>query len=307
MTRVSVVMAAYNGERFIAEQIRSIFLQTRPPDELIVVDDASTDLTPDILARLQEQVPHIKVVTNSENLGVSHSFTKGVLAASGDIVFFSDQDDVWLCNKVETHLSLHLSQRADLVFTDSIFTNEKLAPVGQTKMGVASRKRRGLKNEVAGSISSFRNDQALILYLGACSGFWRHDNLVHLFWTSMGNAFYCTSALTLYRRHELSLSRGAASRLPENRPIYHRLLDRMSKQKGEREAVFQLLKLFDDRLPTQVRADLMTRYRTLSASVRLSESGNVFRYFKDLVGARALNPRRVVLDLLTVFFRLRGR
>ncbi len=95
---ISVAMAAYNGERFIAEQLASILAQLRAGDEVIVVDDASTDRTLDVVASFQDS--RVRVLRNQRNAGVFSTFERALLATRGEFVFLSDQDDVWLPGKV---------------------------------------------------------------------------------------------------------------------------------------------------------------------------------------------------------------
>ncbi|TLM75952.1 glycosyltransferase [Pseudarthrobacter sp. NamB4] len=100
--RVSVCMATYNGQEYVAEQIRSILAQLAPGDELIVVDDASKDSTLDVVRRLGD--PRIVLLPNKENKGYVASFERAITASRGDYIMLSDQDDVWLPNRVETLL-----------------------------------------------------------------------------------------------------------------------------------------------------------------------------------------------------------
>lgn len=95
---ISVAMAAYNGERFIAAQLASILAQLQARDEVVVVDDASTDRTLDVIASMQDS--RVRVLPNERNAGVFATFERALGAARGDIVFLSDQDDVWLPGKV---------------------------------------------------------------------------------------------------------------------------------------------------------------------------------------------------------------
>lgn len=99
---VSVVMATYNGERFVAEQINSILRQTLRPKELIISDDASTDRTMTIV-RDTVSGAHIPIVIieNRKALGYKDNFLQASLRATGDFIAFCDQDDIWEFNKLE--------------------------------------------------------------------------------------------------------------------------------------------------------------------------------------------------------------
>jgi glycosyltransferase involved in cell wall biosynthesis len=127
MMRVSVVMTTYNGERFLREQMESILSQTLQPDEIIVCDDRSSDGTVAIL----EQYKHIKgfsYVVNEQRLGLIRNFKKAVsLVAKDNYVALSDQDDIWLPDKLMR--SAELLSKLDpllpcMVHTDLIWVDE---------------------------------------------------------------------------------------------------------------------------------------------------------------------------------------
>ena len=97
----SVVMATFNGERFVGEQLHSLFRQTVAPAEIIVCDDGSTDATMDIVQSLAKQSPApLRVRRNPARLGFADNFLSGCQSASSDLIAFCDQDDVWLENKL---------------------------------------------------------------------------------------------------------------------------------------------------------------------------------------------------------------
>jgi len=95
-------MATCNGARFVDVQLASLASQTRRPDELVVCDDASQD---DTLARVRAFAANapfeVRASPNAERLGTTRNFERAVAACTGDVVFFADQDDVWLPAKVE--------------------------------------------------------------------------------------------------------------------------------------------------------------------------------------------------------------
>ena len=101
--RVSVCMATFNGQDFVAEQVGSILAQLSPGDELVIVDDASTDGTVDVLRRVDD--PRIVLMPRGENKGYVSSFEEAITASRGEYIMLSDQDDVWLPGRVETLVS----------------------------------------------------------------------------------------------------------------------------------------------------------------------------------------------------------
>lgn len=111
---VSVCMAAYNGERHIEEQIGSILAQLGADDELIIVDDRSTDGTRDVVRRIEDD--RIRLVARDVNLGYVRTFEEALGLATRPHVLLSDQDDVWLPGRVD-------AMSAALELTDVVATN----------------------------------------------------------------------------------------------------------------------------------------------------------------------------------------
>jgi len=98
---VSVIMATYNGEKFLQAQIESLVQQTYPHIEIIIVDDGSTDKTREMLRACAAKHTNIRLFFNEQNLGYIKNFEKGCGFASGDYISFCDQDDVWAPDKTE--------------------------------------------------------------------------------------------------------------------------------------------------------------------------------------------------------------
>ena len=98
---ISIAIATYNGDRFLREQLDSLYAQNRIPDEIIVCDDCSTDATPKILEEYHQKYGLIYYV-NENPLGVNKNFFKAISLCSGEYICICDQDDIWLPNKIET-------------------------------------------------------------------------------------------------------------------------------------------------------------------------------------------------------------
>lgn len=116
--KITVCLATYNGAKFIRYQIDSIISQLRECDEVIVVDDASTDETIDLIKEFCDN--RIKIYRNSRNIGPALSFSRALSCASGDLIFLSDQDDRWHDGKVACLVSLLNTQGVDLVVHDAV-------------------------------------------------------------------------------------------------------------------------------------------------------------------------------------------
>ena len=101
--KVSLVMAVYNGEKYLIEQLDSIRKQTYPIDEVILIDDVSTDNSYELIHQYIDgyKLVNWKLIKNENNLGYRKNFKKGLEIVDGDIIFLSDQDDRWHLNKIE--------------------------------------------------------------------------------------------------------------------------------------------------------------------------------------------------------------
>ena len=119
----SIVMCTYNGAKYVGKQMRSLLEQTLLPDEIVVCDDGSTDHTLDIIRSMRSEtsVP-IRIVCNTEHLGVTRNFVYGMQQANGDIIFCADQDDIWMLHKVATIVH-YFEQHPDM---NVVFTNVSL-------------------------------------------------------------------------------------------------------------------------------------------------------------------------------------
>jgi glycosyltransferase involved in cell wall biosynthesis len=110
---ISVCLASYNGLKFLPIQIDSILSQLTLNDELIIVDDCSTDSTYEYLLSLNDS--RIRIFQNDFNLGVIKTFERAIYLAEGDFIFLSDQDDVWLEGHVDVLVEKLLLENCDLV------------------------------------------------------------------------------------------------------------------------------------------------------------------------------------------------
>lgn len=133
MTTISIAMATYNGERFIAEQLDSLAAQSRPPHELVVCDDGSSDATLEIVESFARRAPFpVRVFRNERNLGYADNFLKAAGLCEGDWVAFCDQDDVWLPHKLaDCAQAIARSPEAVMVLQNAELCDEQLRPQGR--------------------------------------------------------------------------------------------------------------------------------------------------------------------------------
>jgi glycosyltransferase involved in cell wall biosynthesis len=214
---VSVCMAAYNGGRYISEQIVSILAQLRSSDELIVVDDASTDDSFTIVESLRDA--RIRLFRNAANLGVIRTFERALGYARGDLIFLSDQDDVWIPEKVnrirsifEEDRSVTLIQTNGLkmdangnLINDRIFKPPVRLDIFQTF----------LRNLYQGSAMALRKE-VVDLALPFPRAIPMHDSWLGLVNCIVGKSYFLDEDFIYYRRHSATVTRGKRSSLPKN-------------------------------------------------------------------------------------------
>lgn len=122
--KISVCIASYNGSKFIREQLESILNQISRDDEIIVVDDCSSDNTVEIIKGFRDL--RIKLYLNEFNVGACRSFARAIDIANGYFIFLADQDDVWCPNRVEKMLAVFDHDDVLLVSTAFDLFGEKL-------------------------------------------------------------------------------------------------------------------------------------------------------------------------------------
>lgn len=201
--RVSVCMAVYNGGSFLTEQIDSILPQLNRFDELIIVNDGSTDMSARVIKGFDDT--RIRVLTNPNNSGIVRSFETAIKAAQGDYIFLCDQDDIWLPNKISSCLDHFAHQSPLLIVTDAAVVDEHLGIIHPSYF-VFRKSRPGFWNNM------YKNS-----FLGCCMAFSAsckefilpfprrinmHDEWIGLCCSLAGRVLFAPEPGILYRRHE---------------------------------------------------------------------------------------------------------
>ncbi|HLD53994.1 MAG TPA: glycosyltransferase [Sediminibacterium sp.] len=116
---LSIVMCTYNGAAFVEAQVKSILAQTYPFEELVIVDDASSDQTYALLQQLATADARIKLYQNTTNIGYNANFEKAIRYSSGAYIAFADQDDIWEKEKLAL-MMVDLQPSTALIYCDSV-------------------------------------------------------------------------------------------------------------------------------------------------------------------------------------------
>jgi glycosyltransferase involved in cell wall biosynthesis len=208
---ISIVLCCYNGERFIKQQIDSLLSQTYPNIEIIISDDASTDGSVKILEDYKGD-PRVQLIFQPTNLGPSKNFEFAVQKTRGEVIAFSDQDDIWLPEKVERLYSA--IGDSYLVYCDSELVNEKGEKLNKK---ISDLKRMYTGNETAGFIlfnvvwghAMMIKRDLLELVLPIPGGI-PHDIWIAFKAATITGIKYLDIPLTLYRQHESAATKTIA-------------------------------------------------------------------------------------------------
>jgi glycosyltransferase involved in cell wall biosynthesis len=207
-------MATCNGERHLQAQIASVLSQLQPGDELVVADDHSTDRTEAIVSAFDDA--RVRWLPQARRVGVVRNFERALAAASGDIVFLCDQDDVWLDGKVRQ--CVHALRGHALVVTDCKVVDGDLKPIAESffvHQGSGPGVLKNLwRNSYLGCCMAFRRE-LLAWALPIPTGVPMHDMWLGLVAQCRGGVCFLPQPLLLYRRHaKVATTTGSPSSLP---------------------------------------------------------------------------------------------
>ena len=205
--RVSVAMATYNGEKYIKQQIDSILNNLDENDEIIISDDGSTDNTKNIIEEYNDS--RIKLIDGPKN-GLKQNFANAINNCNGKYIFLSDQDDIWMNDKVEKVIKTFEKEKCMCVIHDcEVFDSET-------------------GNIIYDSFYKFRNSKKGIIkniwknsYIGCCmaidskmkqyilpipNDIEMHDQWIGVLSEKYGKSCFINDKLIKYRRHSNNVS-----------------------------------------------------------------------------------------------------
>ena len=309
---LSIALATYNGERYLAEQLKSILHQTRLPDELVISDDASIDATRAIVLDFARHAPFpVRLQENRDRLGSTRNFEVAIRGCGGDIIFLCDQDDVWYPNKIALIEERFINNpAAGIVFTDADVVDQDLHPLG-LRLWKAVRFSSAEQAEVAaqgtfsvllkrftvtGATMAFRSSyRDLVLPI---SDLWVHDGWIAMLIGAVSQLVALPTPLIAYRQH--SANQIGIPRRGRNHGKTCAVIH--GPQVLRYEAALTRLQEFADRLPEsrqninrldetlaflRARAALPdTRWRRLPGALRELAALRYHRYAKGLKSFR---------------------
>lgn len=214
-----IAMCTYNGAAYVREQLDSIAQQRRLPDTMIIVDDCSRDETLCILREFACMAPFpVEVIANESNLGYVKNFEKAIGLATGDVIVLSDQDDIWMPQKLAGTEKVFVEHPdADLVFSDALLVDEQRRVFAYglwESIEFDLRERRLIemgeafkvllrRNVVTGATMAFRS--SLTSRLLPMPEVWVHDEWIAILVAATGNIRLLSEKLIEYRQHGKNL------------------------------------------------------------------------------------------------------
>lgn len=207
---ISIALATYNGERYLREQLDSIFAQTYNHLEVVAVDDGSSDHTVAILEEYAQSFP-LHVYQNPENLGFLKNFERAISLCRGDAIALSDQDDIWLPHKLETLVPL--LRESSMVYSDVTLVDGENQALGKTIRDLHELQfvrghcpRAFIFFECAsGNTMLFRSDLKEFIF-PIPDGFPYHDIWISFVAACRGKVDFVDEPLLRYRRHGENIS-----------------------------------------------------------------------------------------------------
>ena len=264
--RISVAMCTFNGAEFLPAQLESITQQTRPPDELIICDDASTDATRDVLQSFAQnsQFP-VSLYFSAENLGSVKNFERATGLCTGDIIALSDQDDVWRPDKLQLiEQAFARDPKVGIVFSDAEIVDEQLSPLGRRmwdQVGFDAHKQKLLLGgralevliygwTVTGATMAFRSEFVKLALPIPAKIAMIHDGWIALAIGAVADVDFIAEPLIKYRQHERQQI-GAPKRQPAETQRGLQAFEAALRRRNSTSELHEILSVLEERLSAQ--------------------------------------------------------
>ncbi len=210
--KISVCIATYNGEKYIKQQLNSILCQLEERDEVIISDDSSTDNTVQIIESFKDK--RIKIFREQKFKSPIYNFENAISKATGDIIFLSDQDDIWHKTKVHKIKQYFLNENITCIVTNASIIDEE----GKEKGQLFFKKKPSfvlikniVKNNFIGCTMAFVNNKIPILPFP--KNLPMHDWFIGLRHIIKGKVKYINEPLIYYRRHSQNVTKEKSSNI----------------------------------------------------------------------------------------------
>lgn len=305
-------MTTYNGERFLEQQLKSIMKQTRQPDEVIICDDCSSDGSHSIVENFIEEYrlsSKWKLYRNDYNEGVDRNFMECAGKVTGDIIFFCDQDDVWLPEKISEMENI-FTENNDVLALNCAFSvidengNEKNSLFSRFRMGNGKLRRISFAKQinrciVNGMTLAVRREEYFQMITFISDYGLTYDIPVSMLMSLKGGYYTYDKPLVLRRIHQKNVSSPSftlAERLQEAK----KHIDGRNERIRHMEAV--LLKECD-KMSTKDRIYLEQAIISIKNSVEYMNKRRILPLLKDFMRYNPMvNKAIAFLNILVAMF-----
>ena len=206
--KIDILMATYNGEKYLAEQLDSIINQTYHNWNLLIRDDNSTDRTLEIIQDYQKKDNRIKLLKdNKGNLGIVRNFEELLKSSESEFIMFSDQDDIWVENKLDMYLKMieKIKNKGFMIHSDAILFDKNKSNILKDTFISKKAINKGLENV----FFNYFVQGATILISKEIKNFilpfpkevYLHDRYIHLISELFFERIFVNKALIYYRQH----------------------------------------------------------------------------------------------------------
>jgi glycosyltransferase involved in cell wall biosynthesis len=305
---VSIVLATYNGEKYLAQQLESLFNQTYSNIEIIAVDDCSSDNTVKILQEHAAKYTNLKVYVNEVNLGFIKNFEKGCTLSNGDLIAFCDQDDYWEIDKIKRMASA-IGEHA-IIYCDSMVCDENLNTTGTKISDLVNFKSWNNCLQLAGFCRIYAHamlfkksffDKAYPFLAVIPPDWW----LPYLS-TFHGGMKYLDEPLVLYRQHQENVSGVIGSKRKKANPI-----SRSERTRADKEKIRIRINAFYNACPDHMTQEkkilqaLVKSYENFSLINNFRRMAVFFRYRNILLNVKKHSAVHRFLFCFKMFVKIK--
>ncbi|WP_299572751.1 glycosyltransferase family 2 protein [uncultured Leptotrichia sp.] len=206
--KIDILMATYNGEKYLVEQLDSIINQTYRNWNLLIRDDNSTDKTLEIIQNYHKKDKRIKILKdNKGNLGIVRNFEELLKSSESEFIMFSDQDDIWVENKLDMYLKMieKIKNKGFMIHSDAILFDKNKSNILKDTFISKKAINKGLENV----FFNYFVQGATILISKEIKNFilpfpkevYLHDRYIHLISELFFERIFVNKALIYYRQH----------------------------------------------------------------------------------------------------------
>lgn len=300
---ISVVIACYNGERFLSQQLESVIAQTYSNLEIIISDDNSTDATWEIIEQFAKKDSRIKAYRNKINLGYIKNFERSITTCTGEYVAFCDQDDIW--HKEKLFIQMKAIQNHSLCYCDSEFIDEQNHNFNKKLSDIKNLRSYTtclpfvLGNCISGHATLIKTKR--LLQSLPFPAFIPYDWYLAFFCSCTGNIKYIDQPLVQYRQHQNNSIGGL------------KIKNRMSKRKSKKRESLSArdrMRLFSeiaDKFSTPGRnviQHLNKSYQSFSIKNNFKRAKILFQNRQELLAIKKRSSFRKWLFCIKMFFKI---